>query len=88
MNTNLFLIFLILIVFLELWKSISQRRILKLAESTHVIVNSQRSKMLLRIAKLTRVIADLFPNDQKAQEAAVEAEQDAEAADRPRRVLI
>ncbi len=55
----------------------NQSRIRDLSESTHHIVNSQRSLMLRTIALLSRRIADENPSDKKAQKAAKEAEQDA-----------
>ena len=65
-----------------------QIRIKRVSDSTHIIVNSQRTMMLQQIALLTRTIADFRPKDEKAQDAAKLAEQNAASAMDHRRVLI
>jgi len=62
-----------------------QIRVKRIAESTHTIVNSQRSKMIRLIAILTRRIAKENPQDDEAQREAMEAEQDVMELDQPRR---
>ena len=68
--------------------TVSQSKLRQIAESTHIIVNSQRTMMLRVVAALSRRIADENPNDPKAQEAAEFAEQEAENASAPRRIPI
>ena len=85
MSTNPFLIVLVVMIFGQLWTLIGQRRMRQLAESTHIIVNSQRSMMLRAIALLSRRIAEENPKDKKAQAAALAAEQESVLAEKPRR---
>jgi hypothetical protein len=68
--------------------ALSQRRIREVSESTHVIVNSQRTMMLRAIALLSRRVADDNPGDEKAQDAARTAETDAERSGTVMRVKI
>jgi len=75
-------------IFFLVVNAVLQIRVKRIAESTHVIVNSQRTMMLRAIALLSRRVADENPADSKAQEAAQVAETDAEAADHHRRVTI
>ena len=74
-------------IFFLLVNAVLQIKVKRIAESTHVIVNSQRTMLLRLIAALTKRIAQQNPTDLEAQEAAEIAERDAEAADHPRRVL-
>jgi hypothetical protein len=52
-------------------------KIQETGEATHVIVNSQRTKMLELMAALARRVADDHPDDPLAQKAAELAEKDA-----------
>ncbi len=72
-------------VYFQIVNALEQGKIRRVAESTHVIVNSQRTMLLRLIAALSRRIADENPNDEKAEDAAVFAEQEAERSDYPRR---
>ena len=75
-------------IFFLLVNAVLQIRVKRIAESTHIIVNSQRTMLLRLIASLTKRIAQQNPSDLEAQEAAEAAHQDAEAADHPRRIPI
>jgi len=72
-------------VFFLIMNALAQVKIKRLAQSTHIIVNNQRSMMLRLIAQLTRRIAEENPSDQKAQDAAMIADNDAFMSDKPRR---
>lgn len=65
--------------------SVMQIKVKRIAESTHVIVNSQRTMLLRLIAQLSKRIAEENPTDKDAQEAAGLAEHDAQLSDHPRR---
>lgn len=67
---------------------VMQMKVKRIAESTHVIVNSQRTMLLRVVADLTRQLADLNPTSQKARDAADVAQRDAEASEHPRRESI
>jgi len=88
---SLFMVLLALFV-VQIWflvlNSVLQIKVRRIAESTHIIVNSQRTMMLRVVAALSRRIADENPDDRKAQEAAEFAEQEAENASVPRRIPI
>ncbi len=75
-------------VFFLIVNAALQIKVKRIAESTHIIVNSQRTMMLRAIALLSRRVADENPSDGKAQEAAKVAETDAETADQYRRIPI
>jgi len=75
-------------IFFLVVNAVLQIRVKRIAESTHVIVNSQRTMMLRAIALLSRRVAYENPDDVKAQEAAEAAEQDAKQADHHSRVTI
>ncbi len=64
---------------------VMQMKVRRVAESTHIIVNSQRTMLLRLIAELTGRIAEENPTDAKAQNAARTASQDAEDSELPRR---
>ncbi len=89
---NSIFIVLIVLFIVQVWflivNSVLQIRVKKIAESTHIIVNSQRTMLLRLIATLSRRIAEENPEDEKAQSAAGFAEDDAISADHPRRELI
>ena len=75
-------------IFFLIVNAVLQIRVKRIAESTHIIVNSQRTVMLRAIALLSRRVASENPNDGKAQTAAKAAEEDAERADHHGRVMI
>ncbi len=85
--TVFIVLFLVQVWFLII-NAVSQNRIKMISESTHAIVNSQRSAMQTAIALLSRRIADENPGDQRAQEAARRAELELEMLDKPRRIAI
>ncbi len=64
---------------------VMQMKVKRIAESTHVIVNSQRTMLLRLIAQLTGRIAEENPTDAQAQNDARIASQDAEDSELPRR---
>ena len=87
MNSLTFILVSLLVVqmFFLIVNMLSQATIKRLAKSTHIIVNSQRTMMLRLISQLTRRIANENPTDQKAQDAAATADKDAFMSDKPRR---
>lgn len=56
-------------------------------EATHTIVNSEKSKMVVRLAKQARLIARLMPDDAEAQTIASEAEKEEAALSKQAREL-
>ena len=82
---NPLIIVAVALIFTQLWVLINQARTRRIAESTHSIVNSQRSAMLRLIAELTDRIATENPRDKKARSAATVAQREADDADNPRR---
>ncbi len=80
-------LFVVSIFFLVI-NAVMQFRIKRVAESTHIIVNSQRTMLLRLVATLSRRIASENPQDPEAQQAAQLAESDAETSNHPRRVQI
>ncbi len=80
-------LFVVSIFFLSV-NAVMQFKIKRVAESTHIIVNSQRTMLLRLVAALSRRIADENPEDPEAQQAAQLAESDAETSNHPRRVQI
>ena len=87
MNSLTFILVSLLVVqiFFLILNMLSQAKIKRLAQSTHIIVNSQRTMMLRLISQLTRRIAEENPTDQKAQDAAAMADNDVFMSDKPRR---
>ncbi len=75
-------------IFFLIMNAVLQIRVKKIAESTHIIVNSQRTMLLRLIAALSRRIAKENPSDKEAQDAAAIAESDADISDHPRRMTI
>jgi len=75
-------------IFFLVVNAVLQIRVKRIAESTHVIVNSQRTMLLRLIAALSLRIAEENPQDEKAQDAARSAKSDADSADYPRRYHI
>ena len=65
--------------------AVMQIKVKRIAESTHTIVNSQRSKMIRLIGLLARRIANDNPSDADAQREAEEAERDVKELDQLRR---
>ncbi len=63
----------------------AQQRMCQLAESTHQIVNSQRSAMQRAAYLLLKRIAEENPDDAEAQEALRVAKAELETLDKPRR---
>ena len=63
-------------VFFLMVNAVMQIKVKRIAESTHTIVNSQRSKMIRLIGLLARRIATDNPSDADAQREAEEAERD------------
>lgn len=89
--SSLTIIYIVLMsgsIFFLIVNAVLQIRVKRIAESTHVIVNSQRTMLLRLIATLSRRIADENPKDRNAQDAASHAEADAETSDHPRRIPI
>ncbi len=72
-------------VFFLAVNAVLQIRVKRIAESTHTIVNSQRTMLLRIIAALSKRIAIENPTDKDAQDASKLASDDAEAAEYPRR---
>ncbi len=72
-------------IFFLVVNAVLQIRVKQIAESTHTIVNSQRTMLLRIIAALSKRIAIENPTDKDAQDASKVASEDAEAADHPRR---
>ena len=72
-------------VFFLIVNAVLQIRVKNIAESTHTIVNSQRSKMIRLIGLLARRIATDNPSDADAQREAEEAERDVKELDQVRR---
>ncbi len=89
---NPILMVLVVLFCVQVWflivGAIGQYKIRQIAQSTHIIVNSQRTMLLRLVAALSRRIADENPEDAKAQDAATIAEKDAETSNHPRRVSI
>ena len=71
-------------VFFLVVNAVMQIKVKRIAESTHTIVNSQRSKMIRLIGFLARRIADENPNDVNAQREAAEAEKEVQELDQLR----
>lgn len=63
-------------------QNVAIQSIADMSDSTHRIINSQRTVMLRMIAAMARRIADENPTDVKAQKAAEAAERDANAAEK------
>ena len=80
-------LFVVSIFFLVI-NAVMQIRIKSISESTHQIVNSQRSAMQRAIWILSKRIALEHPEDADAQEAEMAARQELELLDKPRRVQI
>jgi len=72
-------------VFFLMVNAVMQIKVKRIAESTHTIVNSQRSKMIRLIGLLARRIANDNPSDADAQREAEEAERDVKELDQLRR---
>ncbi len=85
---TVFVVLFLVQVYFLIVNAVTQNRIKEVSESTHQIVNSQRSAMQTAIALLSRRIADENPKDQRAQVAAERAEKELEMLDKPRRVAI
>ncbi len=67
-------------IFFLIVNAVLQIRVKRIAESTHTIVNSQRTAMLRVIEALTGRIAEENPTDKSAQRAADVAKQEADSA--------
>ena len=72
-------------VFFLVVNAVMQIKVKRIAESTHTIVNSQRSKMIRLIGFLTQRIAAENPSDADAQREAAEAKKEVDELDQLRR---
>lgn len=89
---NSVLTVLVVLFVVQVWflivNALAQSKIRQISESTHQIVNSQRSAMQTAIWLLSKRIAEENPEDKMAQDAADRASRDLEMLDKPRRAAI